>query len=260
MKPLCLTKQVRKEKVLTSGNILLTRDNENYLRSMERYCPHLGYDLSGVNPCNSKVQCPYHGYYLELDYAESNAIFEYAGIVWLDDTSQLPVSLLSNLNSDKWRSFKIKTNWRHLLSNLCDFSHFDYLHASLGGRGLSKPSIKTISKNTIEITWKSSINRPATSEVQLFLDCQGMVSRVPFFDSYLNNVSFVVSLDDNTSVLLTNFWFEKEYYDENPWLRFWTNRIVDLLVYEDKKVLEKIPNQKPKLQLENNPLILSIYE
>lgn len=216
--------------------------------------------LEGLKLSNDSVTCSYHGWNFCADYAESQGYFEYAGVVWRDERELFPIELLSSLQPDKWRQFRIKTNWRHLLSNLCDYSHFHVVHRSLGGKGLSKPTTNFIGDGKIEIVWESDFNRPTTSEVSLFVDCRGMVSRVPFFDTWLNNISFVIEVSDSESMLLTNHWFEKEYYDTNPWIRFWTNRIVDLLVYEDKKVLEKIPPQKPQLQGETNPLIKLVYD
>jgi phenylpropionate dioxygenase-like ring-hydroxylating dioxygenase large terminal subunit len=265
MKPIALTKQIKKDRLFNCGDYNFFFDSENNLRVFPSHCPHLGYKLEGLSPVNNELTCPYHGYSFCANYGEFFNFFEYGGIIWQDsgiynfDESFIPTSLISKLNADKWRSFKIKTNWRHLLSNLVDFSHFSVVHSSLGGRGLSKPRVEYIGKGLIDVIWESKFNRPAVSEVNLFLNCRGMVSRVPFFDTWLNNVSFVVEVDKENSVLLTNHWFEKEYYDQNPWVRFWTNRIVDLLVYEDKKILEKIPPNKPLLQKETNPLIKDIY-
>lgn len=263
MKPIALTKQIKQNKTIKHGNLLLFRDSDNNLRTLPSHCKHLGMSLSGIKPVNNSVTCNYHGWSFCADYAEQQGIFEYAGVVWedviLSEEQGLPTTLLSNLQSDKWRQFKIKTNWRHLLSNLCDYSHFHVVHKSLGGKGLSKPTVNYIGRGMVDVVWETSLSRPAISEVQLFLGCRGMVSRVPFFDTWLNNISFVVEVNETESLLFTNHWFEKECYAENPWIRFWTNRIVDLLVYEDKKILEKIPPQKPLLQNEYNPLIKMIY-
>lgn len=263
MIPICLSKQLKYDRSYSYKNLCLSRDSLTHtIKSLPKYCPHLGYPLDNLQIKNNQVTCPYHGWSFCSHYTEELGIFEYGGIVWEENSNlkeDFPVDFLSKVKTENWRSFSIKTNWRHLLSNLCDYSHFHVVHKSLGGKGLSKPLYTPKNANSIQITWSSKYKRPLQSEVVLFLESRGMVSTVPFLDTHLSNISFVVEVSESESILLTSFWFEKELYNSNPWIRFWTNRVVDLLVYEDKKILEKIKPQKPNLYKEQNPLILKIY-
>ena len=43
-------------------------------------------------------------------------------------------------------------------------------------------------------------------------------------------------------------------------MRFWSNRIIDLLVWEDQQMLQHIKDVKPRLEFENNPLIKKVFE
>lgn len=261
MKPLTLSKQIKTKGNFRCGNYILFRDSEDNLKYIPHICPHLGYPLDNLPiEDNKKVTCPYHGFSICSNYADSINIFEYGGIVWEDVADNKPIDLLANLKSRHWRSFPINTNWQHLLSNLCDYRHFDKIHLSLGAKGLYDPQFTYSEDNKLEVLWKSKLGdlRPKTAELYLFLDNRGVVNRVPFLNTYLNNISFVVEVDDENSILLTNFWFEEEGLNNNLLLRFFVNRISEILVYEDRKILEKI-KIKPKLEFENNPLIHKIY-
>ena len=280
MIPICLEKEIKSNKVFCTpdGNLLLTRDSQNNLRSLLRTCPHMGFDLKYGNQdtlplvsgkLKTKVEdrlcqrCPYHGWNFEYNYAEQDNLLVYQGVVFYDNGDVNPnwVKWLSELTPTKWRKFDIKCNWKHLLCNLIDFQHFENLHQNSGGKGLGKSSIIYHQDNYMQVSWETKYTRPMSSEVWLFKDEYTVVSRVPFGDAYLTNISLVVPQQNNQTTLLTNFFFDSDFYNTSPVMRWWANRIVDLLALEDKWVLERlrINNNKPQLLGETNPLILEIY-
>jgi phenylpropionate dioxygenase-like ring-hydroxylating dioxygenase large terminal subunit len=172
------------------------------------------------------------------------------------------VRWVSELSPRHWRRFKINCHWKHLLSNLCDAAHFSQIHGGSGGKGLKSHKITYHKNNYIQVIWQTNYNRPMSSEVWLFKDDYTVVSRVPFGDSYLTNVSMVVPKPNNQTELLTNFFFDSYFYNTSPVMRWWANRIVDLLALEDKLVLERLRlnSNNPQLLGETNPLILEIYK
>jgi phenylpropionate dioxygenase-like ring-hydroxylating dioxygenase large terminal subunit len=271
MIPICLEKEVKLNKVFCTpdGNLLLTRDSENNIRSLLRTCPHMGFDLKygekkssgGTNVLCQR--CPYHGWSFEYNYAEQDNLLVHQGVVFYDNGNVNPewIKWLSELTPTKWRKFNIKCNWKHLLSNICDHSHFSSLHQGSGGRGLGNSKIIYHQDNYMQVSWETKYTRPMSSEVWLFKEEYTVVSRVPFGDTYLTNISLVVPQQNNQTTLLTNFFFDSDFYNTSPVMRWWANRVVDLLALEDKWVLERlrIDNNKPQLLRETNPLILEIY-
>jgi phenylpropionate dioxygenase-like ring-hydroxylating dioxygenase large terminal subunit len=279
MIPICLHKEIKQNKVFCTpdGNLLLTRDSQNNLRSLSRTCPHMGFDLAYGNQdtlplvsgkLKTKIEdklclhCPYHGWNFEYNYAEQDNILAYQGVVFFDDVVDPDwVRWVSELSPQHWRRFKINCHWKHLLCNLVDFQHFSFTHQNSGGKGLGISKITYHKNNYIQVVWQTNYNRPMSSEVWLFKDDYTVVSRVPFGDSYLTNVSMVVPKPNSQTELLTNFFFDSYFYNTSPVMRWWANRIVDLLALEDKWVLEhlRLGSEKPQLLGETNPLILEIY-
>jgi phenylpropionate dioxygenase-like ring-hydroxylating dioxygenase large terminal subunit len=266
MIPICLEKEIKQNKTFCTpdGNFLLTRDSQNNLRSLSRTCPHMGFDLARGDLENNCQHCPYHGWDFEYGYAEQDNILVYQGVVFYDDGVVDPdwVRWVSELSSQHWRRFSINCHWKHLLCNLVDHLHFGSLHQNSGGKGLGSSKIIYHKDNYVQVTWQTNYNRPMSSEVWLFKEDYTVVSRVPFGDSYLTNVSLVVPKTNSQTELLTNFFFDSDFYNTSPVMRWWANRIVDLLALEDKWVLERLRlgDGKPQLTGETNPLILEIYK
>jgi phenylpropionate dioxygenase-like ring-hydroxylating dioxygenase large terminal subunit len=278
MIPICLHKEIKQNKVFCTpdGNLLLTRDSQNNLRSLSRTCPHMGFDLAYGNQntlplvsekLKTKIEdklcqhCPYHGWNLEYNYAEQDNILVYQGVVFYDDGVDPDwVRWISELSPQHWRRFKINCHWKHLLSNLVDTKHFHIVHGFTGGAGLSDPQIEYQTNNYVRSVWKSNFKRTVTSEVFAFPEEKTVVVRAPFGDTCLTSISLVIDNKDGTSCLLSNFFFDSDFYNTSLWMRFLVNRVVDFLVFEDKKILEKIKTDTPLLQGENNLVIRNIYE
>lgn len=279
MIPVCASNKIKKYKNYKSldGNILLTRDSQNNLRWLPRTCNHMAFDLAEGKQTSSSTNvlcqiCPYHGRKFEYLYVNSQSLSEIGGVIFYDNCSPNEKwgEYMQEVNSNNWRSFKVKGYYKHLLANLVDYEHFGQLHKKVGGVGLSLPNYEEgKTRDSLSITWTSQFSaRPAESEVELFKEEFTVVSKVPFLRNAgrlvnLISVNIVVpSFNEEKCTLLTNFYFDEYFYNTSPVIRFWANRIVDILVWEDKWVLEnlRIGKNTPSLEHENNPLILSIYK
>lgn len=270
MKPICLSRKIRKEKIYDSGDLYLTRDGSNNIRVIPKTCPHLGFDLgkAKLKDGGLQVQCPYHNYsFSTLDPSCIN-VFDYQGLIWdysASDSSwfEIETSLIDKVDPSQWRGFKFKTNYKNLLANTLDFEHLTAVHKWSTGIGLKDTYIVFSNESrTLNLKWDSFIPRNDTVKARLFKQSNLAVLEAPFNDDTLTTLSFAIPSFDNDqeSILLINHFFNKPENRANNWLRFWTNRVVDWLVWEDQKILKHINTNKPSLKGCANPLIWEIYE
>jgi phenylpropionate dioxygenase-like ring-hydroxylating dioxygenase large terminal subunit len=276
MKPICLSRQIKVgKKFQATQNLWLTRNAKHQIVAIPQTCPHLGLDLISANArlMPNCIVCPYHGRHISY---ETTNLVEHQGVVF-SQNSTVSESQIGNLGfvspfefsqplfikSEVWRSFEFATNWRNLVVNVLDYEHVAAIHHRTIGFLLSNPirEIDVDDHNHLWVRWEAkSTMRPNQVDICLNLDKRMVLQKVPFQDTFLYSLNLVVETGKNQSRLLLNSWFEREELNNNLWMRFCSNRIIDLLVWEDQQMLKHVKTTKPKLQFENNPLIKRIYD
>jgi len=271
MQQICLSKQVKVgKKFQATENLWLTRNARYQIVEIPRECPHLGLDLieAQAKLMPNCLICPYHKRH--IPYTPTNLV-EYQGVVFSQNSSvsasqiyDLPfVSQPLFIKSEVWRSFEFQTNWRNLVANVLDYEHVAAIHNRTIGFLLSNPirEVDVNDPNHLQVKW-STKSKLKSNEVDIWLnlDKKMVLLKVPFQDTFLYSLNLVVAVSENKSRLLLNSWFEREELNHNLWMRFWSNRIIDLLVREDQQVLCHVKGFKPKLEFENNPLIKRVFK
>lgn len=276
MKQICLSKQVKAgKKFQATENLWLTRNSKQQIVEIPKECPHLGLDLieSQARLMPNCIICPYHKRH--ISYEPTNLI-EYLGVVFsqnrdvsesqIDDlpfSSPFEFSQPLFIRSNTWRSFEFQTNWRNLVVNVLDYEHVAAIHNRTIGFLLSNPirEVDVDDHNHLQVKW-STKSKLKSNEVDIWLnlDKKMVLLKVPFQDTFLYSLNLVVPTGESQSRLLLNSWFEREELNHNLWMRFWSNRIIDLLVWEDQQMLKHVKTTKPKLEFENNPLIKKVFE
>lgn len=260
--PLVRSKDIRKKKIYTQGENLFTRNRDNEVVYLPRYCSHLGYDLSCGKVKNDKIVCPYHSRSFEGDNSD---LLIKKGLVFKDvekssilDQEYLISVLKEEYVSSNWHRFVIRCNYKHLLSNLVDFEHLSEVHKYSTGIGLSKPIVESIGPLQIKITWSSKFKRSRSATVSL--QDYSVIITVPFLNTELTSINLVCPVDQETSILYINSFCKDDFYNTSLVTKFWINLLINILVWEDTRILEKLEKISPKLSQDSNPLISLIWQ
>jgi nitrite reductase/ring-hydroxylating ferredoxin subunit len=138
--------------------LVLYRGEDDVVRAVEAFCPHLGAHLGEGCVVGASIACPFHGWRFGADgrcvaipYSESLPkvglrtwpVVEKGGLVfvWNDPDGGAPDWEVPDLEGDDWTARRMQ-DWilpshpQELMENTADIAHFGYLHRATNHRYL----------------------------------------------------------------------------------------------------------------------------
>jgi nitrite reductase/ring-hydroxylating ferredoxin subunit len=143
--PICLSKEIKQNKKycyeIAGKKIILFRNNENCIKVIPRYCPHMGVDLDYGKLNNNCIVCPFHNKHVYQETENKFYIEETQGFIfiWIDQENKEPPIKMEQLINDNdmkdlhifpYIEFKHDVGG-HLIDyaeHLIDVKHAPYIH------------------------------------------------------------------------------------------------------------------------------------